>query len=70
MTELLGIDEFAHQFPLLREPESEDGLQRDGAADGGVVPRRDDLAFARRLKMKKSRGLALSPRSVRPGPDF
>jgi hypothetical protein len=64
-SELLGIDEFVHRLPLLGELEETEESRRQGG-----VPEQDVVAFAPRLKMKRTRGLTFLPRSVSPGLDW
>jgi hypothetical protein len=59
--ELVVIEAFVHSFPLLGEDGEED-LRDGGGGDDNEGPK--DLAFARRLQMKKSRSDSVSPRSV------
>jgi hypothetical protein len=57
--EILDINEFVHRIPLLEESELVENNQPHG-----IASEQDDIAFAQRLKMKKTRDLALSPRCV------
>ncbi|KAG7372368.1 hypothetical protein IV203_018511 [Nitzschia inconspicua] len=53
LVKLLDIDKVVPQFPLLGEGGFPEEFHRGG--DAGIPPWRGELAFARKLKMKKTR---------------